>query len=448
MPTPHIHFVLSYRSRYDITNHTFCGPAKDLLDDFARNYFTYSVSYADEPIIPNHPFIVLAGSRSHARYQKSDRDIGHVFTIGQTKLVCSYHPQDAEDVRKIENDGFADDDDDDTGTGKDSAPTQRANYRFWLALHIDKLFQNYNHPPIVVRQEPLCHAGFPESTYLYLDIESHPPTNTLQCISIAFDTGPVYAFTVYDYAGRLQPAAVKSMVWLIRALHRYTVVIHNANFDLPFLACFHSITHGQNIQDTMLIWHRLFPEADKSLAHVIQALTNLPFHKDEAGTFTPHNLVQQKQLLNYNARDVYALREVHKALLPLNPSQLSVCACIADYIFTGLMGFYINEARRQAHRRRLDIELGQLTRVFRILTIPDINPNSGKQIGEWLYKGLEYPITEMTDSGAPATDATTLYKLLAAHPRNIALQVLLEIKETAKRLSSLNYTPYLQPTSR
>jgi len=80
--------------------------------------------------------------------------------------------------------------------------------------------------------------------------------------------------------------------------------------------------------------------------------------------------------------------------------------------------------------------------------MPDFNPNSGKQVAEWLYTGLGYPITETTDSGAPATDATTLYKLLADHPKNVALQVLLEIKETAKRYSSLGYEPFIQPKSR
>jgi hypothetical protein len=447
----HIHFILSYRSRYDITNKEFCGPAKDILDDFAHGgQFTYSISYADEPLIPSHSHYVLAGKAAWARYNKADRDVGHVFTHNNATLICSYHPQDAEDVRKIENDGFdAGDEEDDGGTGKDSAVTNRANYRFWIAVHIDKLFSVYRHAPYHVRVEPLWSTGFPESTYLYLDIESHPPSDTLQCISIAFDDGSIFAQTIYDYKGNLTPDALRSMVWLVRALKRYTVVIHNANFDLPFLAMFHSITHGPNIQDTMLIWHRMFPEADKSLAHVIQALTNLPYHKDEAGTFTPHNYQQQAQLLAYNARDVYALREVHKAMLPLNPSALSVCESIADYIFTGLVGFYINNAKLLAHKLRLRRELDQLTRAFRILTgDPNFNPNSGKQVGAWLYEGLLYPVRDTTDSGAPATDATTLYKLLADHPKNVALQFLLEIKETSKRLSSLGYEPFIQPKAR
>ena len=199
----------------------------------------------------------------------------------------------------------------------------------------------------------------------------------------------------------------------------------------------------------MLIWHRMFPESDKSLAHVIQALTNLPYHKDEAGTFTPHNFAQQSQLLTYNARDVYALREVHQAMLPLNPSAQSVCDLIPDYMFTGLHGFYINDAKKIIHKRRLTLAGAQLTRMMRLLVgNPAFNPNSGQQVAVWMYEGLGYKVVETTDSGAPATDATTLYKLLSQHPKNVALQVLLEIKENSKRLSSLGYAPYMQLDSR
>jgi DNA polymerase I-like protein with 3'-5' exonuclease and polymerase domains len=136
-------------------------------------------------------------------------------------------------------------------------------------------------------------------------------------------------------------------------------------------------------------------------------------------------------------------------MLPINESASSVCESTADYIFTGLMGFFINTAKRLAHQLRLRRELDQLTRAFRILTgDPNFNPNSGKQVSTWLYEGLLYPVRDTTDSGAPATDATTLYKLLADHPKNVALQFLLEIKETSKRLSSLGYEPFIQPKSR
>ncbi len=449
-----LHFIFGYRSRFDLANKMFCGPAEDLLADLARQLeFTYTHSYADDAIIPPATHYVLAGEKAWALFGKSARDIGVVFTVGTSRYVCSYHPQDAADVRNIEAafSGLDEDDDDtDAGTGKDSAVTNRANYRFWLLIHIEKLVSPLpSPPPFYQKTQRLDYCGFPESTYLYLDIETHPPTNTLQCLSVAFDAGAIYSFTVYNYKGELQPGALESLVWLIRAFQRYTVVAHNIGFDLPFLAIYHKILYAQTCHDTMLIWHRMFPEADKSLAHVIQALTNLPYHKDEAGTFCPHNFAQQSQLLAYNARDVYALREVHQAMLPLSPSASSVCDLIPHYIFAGLQGFYINDAKLIVHKRRLTLNDVQLTRMFRILTgNPTFNPNSNKQVAEWLYEGLQYAIVDTTKSGAPATDATTLYKLLSIHPKNLALQVLLEIKENSKRLSSLGYNPYMQLDSR
>lgn len=95
----------------------------------------------------------------------------------------------------------------------------------------------------------------------------------------------------------------------------------------------------------------------------------------------------------------------------------------------------------------------QLIRIFRILVgDANANPNSGPQIGAWLYSiqpaGLGYRVTDRTDKGEPATNATAIYKALANNDRNVALVVLLEIKELAKKLSMLNFEPYTQPNKR
>ena len=449
-----VHYVLGHRSRYDLVNKAFSGPAQVFLEDISLELsITHTVSWSDMPI-PQVSHCVLAGPKAWALRGFTERDVGVVIERGNVTYVCSYHPQDAVDVRKIDElfTGVEDSepDEDDAGSAKDGATTQRINYRFWIQIHTEKLIAPIQkHRPFSMRMESLVNCGFPNSTYLYLDIETHPPTNTLQCITVGFDEGAVFSITIYNYKGELQPDALDSMVWLVRALKRYTVVIHNAAFDLPFLAMFHGLAHGDKIHDTMLIWHRMFPEADKSLAHVIQALTNLPYHKDEAGTFCPHNHKQQQTLLVYNARDVYALREVHKMMLPLSASAQSVCDSIPDYLFTGLLGFYINDRRLAHHRKRLSVAAQQLERIMRLLVgVSDFNPNSGKQVQIWLYDKLKYKPPTLTDSGAPATDATTLYKLLITHPKNVALQVLLEIKENSKRLSSINYKPYTQLNER
>lgn len=453
-----LHFILGYKSRFHLANNKFCGPGCDLLQNLIGFEFTTSV--VGEPIPDSAKQIVLAGTNAWRAFNKSERDIGVVFQQSGRTYVCSWHPQDAADVvdiesglQRTEEEEFAQDD----GAAKDAAPTQRMNYRFWLKHHIYKLREQkwesdptFNYMPYV-----LASLKLPiESKYLYLDIETHPATDTLQCLSVAFDNGPVFAQTIYNFQGILMPGAVESMVWLARAMRMHTVVIHNALFDLPFLAMMHSIPWGNSVHDTMAMFHRLYPEADKSLAHLIQYFTNEPYHKDESGTFNPHNQQQQEKLLRYNARDVHTLRMVHRGLMKrYTPSMDQVNASILDYAYAGLHGFYLDYDRLQYHKNELSNKLRQLRRIFAILVgDADANPNSSQQIGRWLYtlppEGLGYKVTDRTDAGEPSTDATAIYNALNQQDRNVALVVLLQIKEISKKISMLEFEPYTQPANR
>jgi len=454
-----IHIVLGYKSRYDQANGKFCGPAAELLYSLIGTDFT--TSYLGEPVPESAKLIALAGRAAWATQGRAERDVGVVFpgAAAGTYIVCTWHPQDAADVIDVESALHESDDDEfaiDDAQSKNAAPTQRINYRFWLKVHLNKLInRSWEHDTFNFMQYPLHSLRLPvQSKYLYLDIETHPASDTLQCLSIAFDNSPVYSQIVYNYDGTLRAGAVESMVWLARAMRMHTVVIHNALFDLPFLAMMHSIPWGYSVHDTMAMFHRLYPEADKSLAHLIQYFTNERYHKDEAGTFNPHNAKQQEKLLAYNARDVYALRLVHRGLMKhYSPSMQQVNESILDYAFVGLHGFYLDYKRRQAHLTELEKRVEQLKRIFRILVgNADANPNSGQQLAAWLYSiqpnGLGYRITDRTDSGEPSTNATAIYKALAEHEKNVALIVLLQIKELAKKISMLNFEPYVQSKKR
>ena len=450
-----LHVVLGYKSRYDIANGMFCGPARDLLEDLVRDHYT--VSYVGEPIPAEARQIIYAGAEAWRIAGRAERDLGVVFNESGRLCVCTFHPQDAADVIDVESALHDSDEIDEFGEkeSKDAAPTQRINYRFWLKSHIEKLRHGgWESDNFTMITHPLHALSPTNSTYLYLDIETHPMTDTLQCLSVAFDKGPIFAQTIYGADGYLQSGAIESMRWLARAMRRHTVVIHNALFDLPFLAMMHAIPWGDKVHDTMAMFHRLFPEADKSLAHLIQYFTNQPYHKDSAGTFNPRNSQQAHQLLTYNARDVFALRLVHRGLLKrYTPSMQQVNESILDYAYAGLHGFYLDYKRRAAHLDDMERRVKQLIRIFRILVgDKNANPNSGPQIGAWLYAtqpaGLGYRVTDRTDKGEPATNATAIYKALANNDRNVALVVLLEIKELAKKLSMLNFEPYTQPNKR
>jgi DNA polymerase I-like protein with 3'-5' exonuclease and polymerase domains len=286
-------------------------------------------------------------------------------------------------------------------------------------------------------------------TTIYFDIETHPATDTVQCFSFNTPDSPTYTYLVYDYRGNVNGNAAAVFAAWARAQRRNTVVIHNACFDLPFLAHYHGVPFGADVEDTMLMWHRAFPEAEKSLGHVISALLNEPFHKGTA-TFNPHNYAQQQALLTYNAKDVHTLRAIHRELHALAASNdglrssfAQVNSSIAPYLFAGLRGFELNTNKQRAHVAALRARVDQLTRVFRTLTgMADVNPNSAPQLAEWLIDGLGYKVLATTDGGAPSMDAKTIYQYLLLYPNNVALKVLLAIKKQAKQLQMLGFEPF------
>lgn len=449
---PFIQFILGFASRYDRANPgEFIGPPRDFIEETLRDFELeeYDTCWASAPRInPRATHIVLCGDAAARLANVSLNNRGLIVLYHNLPTVYTFHPLDCIDIQDYESDDDTDDADDAAGDSKDAAPTRRPNFRFWFRADVAKLLAPRRAvPPFINHAIDIASLPLPNpESYLYLDIETHPSSSTIQCLSIALDNGPVYSQTVYNYRGDLVCAGARLARWLVRAFARATVVAHNAAFDTMFLAHYHGIRPPNRIHDTMLMWHRLFPEADKSIAHVISYFTNEPYHKDQSGTFYPRNVHQQNQLLRYNARDVYTLRLIHRAMLARwNPSMEQVTTSQPDYLFAGYRGFSLAHARREWHKQNLASQMAGFERILRILTgRADLNPRSNKQIGEYLYDsaaGLAYECRSRTDSGAPAVDTATIYKLLIAHPRNIALTTLLHYRKVSKQLSMLDFEP-------
>lgn len=387
---------------------------------------------------------------------------GYVGFNGQWTVVGTFSPVDCVDIKDYEDADYSDDEDDNAGsTNKDAGDTARANYRFWSIADIRKILvgERLDAPGGGITRT--CHdvVGWLEAQTgqeLFFDIESHPLTNTIQCFAIANKTSPIISVPVYDYNKRACGNLPRLFAALARALQRNRVVIHNAAFDLAFLAHFHGVPFGQDVFDTMLAHHRCFPEAEKSLAHVISYWINAPFHKDSAGTFNPKNQVQLDKLLHYNAQDVKTLRAVYYSMRAHIDARPGLAASVAQanaslprYIEATLRGLRVNEQLVRAKKAALNTSIEQHIRVIRVLIgSPDFLPSSNDHVAQWLYDGLKYPVLDRTETGKPSTDARTLYRLIHKNPNNVALKVLMKLKEEQKVLSMLGFTPYFRPEKR
>lgn len=392
-----------------------------------------------------------------------NEDRGYIHTTPSGPLISTFAAVDCCEVMSHEPEAFDNDDDDgeeSAATNKDSAPTRRSNYRFWFGADFEKLLSRPPRASATYTFNVVRHASLSTlcnvlngltNELLLIDIETHPPTNTVQCLSfMAGLRPPVYSVPIYGTRGQSFFHVPTFFAALVRAFQRNTVVGHNISFDTGFLFHYHGVPYGPRMIDTMLNHHRAFPEAEKSLAHTMSYWINAPYHKDSAGTFTPYNTAQYDTLLDYNARDVLALGPVLRSQMKrgltdegYRLSCKQVSDCIEPYLTATFTGFSVNnEKHRQAMKKAEDAS-DDLERVIRILVgHPEFNPASSQQVGKWLYEGLGYAPPELTDTGAGKTDMKCLYQLLLKYPANVALKLLISYKELSKQVSMLGYTPY------
>jgi len=454
--------VLPKKSRYDeLHGKPLVGPAGDLVREAVG---PCDVLYAKDynHALPGYKFVILTGDESLNHlgpHLKLNLHRGFVHQFPGRNVVATYWPQDCVDLQNYEASrahSMDDDDEEDAkSNGKDGGETSRANYRFWFMRDVEKL---RNPPPRIsfINERPtnLQSANLLKmikGRTIYFDIESHPD-NYITCFSYAIDDGPVCTHTVY-FKRQLQDASLELMAGLARAFMHNKIVIHNAGFDLMFLALFHNIPFGPDIEDTMLMGHRIWPEAEKSLAHNITLWTNEPYHKDSGGTWNPQTKPALDNLLRYNAKDVATLRAIHKAQWRyvdasgdpgLRRSIVQVNTSIFNYLYAGLHGLPINGLKLAHYLKKARTDRDQWARVVQVALGYNMNPGSSQQLADYFNERLHYPVHARTKSGAPKCDESTLYRYLLKY-HNPAVRLILKYKGLQKLAGELGFQAYTKP---
>lgn len=442
--------VLPRPSRFDkINERILAGPAEDLVNSCLKDY---DVCYAaDFNLTTPHEKIILTGQASLDAFTPGhdlNMHRGYVWTPPNRKIIATYWPQDCCDLQDYESD----DDDDEASAGsngKDGSPTSRSNYRFWFMRDVEKLHRTplpiahtYNLISNGAAAQILSSA---QGQHLYFDLESHP-NNYITCFSFALGDGPVYTCSIY-YKECLEPQGLQCMAALARAFLNNKIIIHNAGFDLPFLALYHNIPFGPDIEDTMLMGHRIWPEAEKSLAHAITLWLNEYYHKNTGGTWSPRTGAQLDTLLRYNSKDVATLRAIHKAQWRyahasgdpgLVRSMVQVNSSIYNYLWAGLHGFPINGLTLAHHLRQRRADKEQWARIIKIAVGYEMNPGSSQQLADYFIARLKYDVLKRTESGEPCCNEATLYKYLLKY-KNPAVRLILKYKRALKVAGELGF---------
>lgn len=435
-------------------------------------------------LLPNTKGVLLLGEKSLHEWADGYNE----YTINELRgtplrnsfgitTICSYSPQDAVDLQDYESrlnkhiteakeDERESKADEEVNTKKRHGRTRRSNYRFFLTRDVQKVLYGMEDASRTAPREYTVEIYSPlhevlealqstKNSYFYLDIETDSSQNML-CFGFSFEGNtPVYTIPIirYDYTLAYGSETYKLFRALVSAIKNNTTVIHNSMFDLFVLATKYSIPFNWNIYDTMLSQHRCFPEAEKSLGHCLSVWPTIwePFHKDE-GIFEPQNLIQEKQLWQYNAKDVAAMKWIRAAQLEyssrvpgLTNSIEQSNSCIYPFLLNTLVGMHYDDSRRQAMISVNDRLMTHYQRAVDLLVGEAINllPTSSQSCVKYFHNTLGYPIVGRSKkTGEPSLDETNLLKLKQKFPFNAVIDFAIKYRQRKKETGSLNFTPW------
>lgn len=448
-------------------------------------------------LIDGTKVIIALGEKAHQSISGFDTSLGEhrgspTFYQG-IPCIASYLPQDCFDpinhesrlnsaATGYEENSDSDDDEDDSDVKSRHGRTKRSNYRFWLSKDMEKVGrilrnngQLIQHPTSDYRiypsaKEAIDYLNSYENTDFYFDIENDTEYN-VNCIGFSFgDNNPTYTLPLlrWDYSIAYTQIG-EIMRALVRAMSRNITIAHNGSgHDFIIMPWKYGIPWGSRLGDTMVMAHRCFPMVEKSLGHVISLFTDLPYHKDE-GVFMPQNTQQEQRLWQYNAKDVYAMREVKKGMMAYARTQPGLEASIQQandslvpYLTTVLQGILYDEKKVEENLLVNDRILNGLLRLLTAAVGSDkleeirgngesSMPSSSPQCCKYFHDYCGYPIqgygkVGKTGKRNPSLNEKNFLKLVMKLEdrgiKNCVVDIVLGYRSIAKESSMLRFQPW------
>lgn len=433
----------------------FEGVAFSYIKDVLLANTTYEVLNCETACTPAGDRILLLGQKALNIFGGLDslyNKRGEVFELHGRPCVATFDPQEAWDFKpeKISE----------VIKGKDTQVTQKKNWSFWIEADIRKLL-GYRHET----QEVFRPNVRPEITgitrllneinneVVFIDIEVDRESDTLDCVGVAVNDSRIYTVPIYTYNGNLaydRTLILKFLAAFSGALVRNKVVVHNAMFDLLWLASHLRLPFGRSIHDTMIVHKRIFAEVEKSLGHCISYWTNQPYHKDE--NVGGRDRDSQYAYWTYNAKDVHTMRLVYRAQVKWLEAQPAyrasvdqALASIYPYLLASLRGVAIDTTRMAVAKQISDKRIAHVKRVIHLLIgDKNFNPDSPKQLIDYFHKKLAYKVVGYTESGNESLGGKALYELALLYP-NPLIQAILYYREIVKERSQMQFNNWIFP---
>jgi len=292
----------------------------------------------------------------------------------------------------------------------------------------------------------------PQQSILAFDIETIPPLEQIMCLGFAWSKEdafclPVFFGTSSWWTAEEEFAIIKATQALVNNNPGIKWIAQNAQYDMTYLADKWDV--NINIwMDTMIAFHCTYPEMRKSLAFLTSIYTKRPYYKDDGGQGkTP------EQEWIYNCKDCCATYECALGIRK-DMEEFGTLAFYEEHSNKlirplGIMqrkGMLIDTKQRD----KLDAELTNTWETLQVRLDKAVghalNPNSPKQVKEFLYEDLGLkPIYKWgKKNGRKAKVVSTdeeAIEELQKRTNNPVLQLILEVRGVRKLLSTYVRAP-------
>ena len=283
--------------------------------------------------------------------------------------------------------------------------------------------------------------------YLSFDIETQERTNNISCIGFAWSNTEAVCIPICYGANSwwtpLQELAIiKSIVRLLQS-PTTKFIAQNAAFDLTFLQDFWGVqVEKVNLwMDTMIAHHCVYPELPKSLAFLCSIYTTHPYHKDIA--FEGGN---SDSLWYYNCTDctvtyecAFAIKKEAEEFGTWDFYREHSHKLIKPLLGMQTRGVRIDTKKRAEIDAKLSDDLINLqARLDKTVGHP-LNPNSPKQMCEFLYTELKLP-KQFGKTGGLTADEDAI-DTLNKYFKNPIFDIVLDIRGIRKLLSTYIRAP-------
>ena len=212
-------------------------------------------------------------------------------------------------------------------------------------------------------------------------------------------------------------------------------IAQNAQFDMVYLADKWGVEVTNLWMDTMIAMHCVYPELRKGLDFLCSIFTTRPYYKD-----MPHEHGGPDKLWHYNCLDTVVTyecaMEIRKELYEFKTFDFYMQhshRLIKPLIKMQRRGIRIDLKKREKIDASLSIEADSMQQRLTDAVGHELNPNSPKQMKEFLYDELKLPPQRNRKTGNLAADVDALEALAKRFP-NPVFNLILDIRKVKKIL--------------